>query len=102
MAARRSCRLTDRYVRNPCCKIYATACRWQVLPGPTMGLTASSQVGCRQTEGQGVGTLTEPSAFSPGEPLEVLPIVVLSKTFPARPSSIPEIREFVRRSLAES
>ncbi|HEY7486195.1 MAG TPA: helix-turn-helix domain-containing protein [Streptosporangiaceae bacterium] len=28
--------------------------------------------------------------------------MVLSKTFPARPSSIPEIREFVRRSLAES
>lgn len=46
--------------------------------------------------------MTEPGAFSPGEPLEVLPIVVLSKTFPARPSSIPEIREFVRRSLAES
>lgn len=35
-------------------------------------------------------------------PLEVLPVVVLSRTFPARPSSIPEIREFVRRSLAES
>jgi DNA-binding NtrC family response regulator len=35
-------------------------------------------------------------------PLEVLPVVVLSKTFPARPSSIPEIREFVRRCLAES
>src|SRR5262245_40525714 len=37
-----------------------------------------------------------------GEPIEVLPVVVLSKTFPARPSSIPEIREFVRRSLADS
>jgi DNA-binding XRE family transcriptional regulator len=35
-------------------------------------------------------------------PLEVLPVVVLSKTFPARPSSIPDIREFVRRCLAES
>jgi DNA-binding NarL/FixJ family response regulator len=35
-------------------------------------------------------------------PLEVLPVVVISKTFPARPSSIPEIREFVRRCLAES
>lgn len=46
--------------------------------------------------------MTEPSGFSSREPLEVLPIVVLSKTFPARPSSIPEIREFVRRSLAES
>src|SRR3954451_2493389 len=36
------------------------------------------------------------------EPIEVLPVVVLSKTFPARPSSIPEIREFVRHSLADS
>ncbi|HEU5471876.1 MAG TPA: helix-turn-helix transcriptional regulator [Actinophytocola sp.] len=37
-----------------------------------------------------------------GEPIEVLPVVVLSKTFPARPSSIPEIREFVRQSMADS
>jgi hypothetical protein len=36
------------------------------------------------------------------EPIEVLPVVVLSKTFPARPSSIPEIRDFVRTSLADS
>jgi DNA-binding transcriptional regulator YiaG len=36
------------------------------------------------------------------EPIEVLPVVVISRTFPARPSSIPEIREFVRRSLADS
>lgn len=46
--------------------------------------------------------MTEPNAFSPGEPIEVMPIVVLSQTFPARPSSIPEIREYVRRCLAES
>jgi hypothetical protein len=32
----------------------------------------------------------------------VLPVVVVSKSFTARPSSIPEIREFVRQSLAES
>jgi hypothetical protein len=38
----------------------------------------------------------------PGEPIEVLPVVVLSRIFPARPSSIPEIREFVRMSLADS
>jgi hypothetical protein len=37
-----------------------------------------------------------------GEPVEVVPVVVLSKTFPARPSSIPEIREFVRHCLADS
>lgn len=34
--------------------------------------------------------------------VEVLPVVVLSQTFPARPSSIPEIREFVQRGLGES
>jgi hypothetical protein len=39
---------------------------------------------------------------SPDEPIEVLPVVVVSKTFPARPSSIPEIRDFVRQSLANS
>ena len=38
----------------------------------------------------------------PTDPIEVLPVVVLSKSFPARPSSIPEIREFVRVSLADS
>jgi DNA-binding transcriptional regulator YiaG len=32
----------------------------------------------------------------------VLPVVVLSKVFPARPSSIPEIRDFVRRCLSDS
>jgi DNA-binding XRE family transcriptional regulator len=36
------------------------------------------------------------------EPIEVVPVVVLSQTFPARPSWIPEIRDFVRRCLAES
>jgi DNA-binding XRE family transcriptional regulator len=35
-------------------------------------------------------------------PIEVVPVVVLSQTFPARPSWIPEIRDFVRRCLAES
>ncbi len=37
-----------------------------------------------------------------GNPIEVLPVVVLSQVFPARPSSIPDIRDFVRRCLAES
>lgn len=43
-----------------------------------------------------------PSASEPGDSIEVLPVVVLSRIFPARPSSIPEIRDFVRHSLAES
>ena len=39
----------------------------------------------------------------PGEdPIQVTPVVVLLQVFPARPSSIPDIRDFVRRCLAES
>ena len=34
--------------------------------------------------------------------VEVVPVVVLSQTFPARPSSIPSIRDFVRHCLAQS
>src|SRR5215470_5784742 len=36
------------------------------------------------------------------ENIEVVPVVVVSQTFPARPSSIPDIRDFVRRCLAGS
>jgi hypothetical protein len=44
-----------------------------------------------------------PDWNGPGDgPIEVVPVVVLSQTFPARPSWIPEIREFVRHCLAES
>jgi hypothetical protein len=42
-------------------------------------------------------------ANGPGrDPIEVLPVVVVSQVFTARPSSIPDIRDFVRRCLAES
>ena len=34
--------------------------------------------------------------------IEVVPVVVLSQTFPARPSSIPDIRDFVKRCLSQS
>jgi hypothetical protein len=34
--------------------------------------------------------------------IEVTPLVVVTQTFPARPSSIPDIRDFVRRCLARS
>ena len=37
-----------------------------------------------------------------GDKVEVVPVVVLSQTFPARPSSIPDVRDFVRRCLAQS
>jgi DNA-binding transcriptional regulator YiaG len=46
--------------------------------------------------------VTEP-ILGPGEnPIQVTPVVVLVQVFPARPSSIPDIRDFVRRCLAES
>ncbi len=46
--------------------------------------------------------MTEP-VLGPGEdPIQVTPVVVLLQVFPARPSSIPDIRDFVRRCLAES
>lgn len=38
----------------------------------------------------------------PQPPIEVVPVVVVSQVFSARPSSIPDIRDFVRRCLAES
>ena len=47
--------------------------------------------------------MAEPPVYGPGvDPIEVVPVVVLSQVFPARPSSIPDIRDFVRRCLAES
>lgn len=46
--------------------------------------------------------MAEPIRGPETDPIEVLPVVVLSQVFPARPSSIPEIRNFVRRCLAES
>jgi DNA-binding transcriptional regulator YiaG len=46
--------------------------------------------------------VAEPSYGPAVSPIEVVPVVVLSQVFPARPSSIPDIRDFVRRCLAES
>ena len=46
--------------------------------------------------------MAEPFYGPGGEPIEVLPVVVVSQVFTARPSSIPDIRDFVRRCLAES
>jgi Helix-turn-helix len=44
----------------------------------------------------------EPLDVPPGDYVEVTPLVVLSQTFPARPSAIPEIRDFVKRCLSQS
>lgn len=46
--------------------------------------------------------MAEPVCGPSGAPIEVMPVVVLLQVFPARPSSIPDIRDFVRRCLAES
>lgn len=46
--------------------------------------------------------MAQPLSGPGGDSIEVVPVVVLSQIFPARPSSIPDIREFVRRCLAES
>jgi len=46
--------------------------------------------------------MAEPVRGPGSDPIEVVPVVVLSQVFPARPSSIPDIRDFVRRCLAES
>jgi DNA-binding XRE family transcriptional regulator len=46
--------------------------------------------------------VAEPVFGPQGDPIEVSPVVVLFQVFPARPSSIPDIRDFVRRCLAES
>ncbi len=46
--------------------------------------------------------MAEPIYGPNQDPIEVMPVVVLFQVFPARPSSIPDIRDFVRRCLAES
>jgi DNA-directed RNA polymerase specialized sigma24 family protein len=46
--------------------------------------------------------VAEPADGTSGSPIEVVPVVVVSQSFPARPSFIPEIRDFVRRCLADS
>jgi hypothetical protein len=35
------------------------------------------------------------------ESIEIFPVVVLTRAFPARPSSVPEIQEFIRRCLPD-
>ena len=46
--------------------------------------------------------MTEFTTGQGEDPIQVTPVVVLVQMFPARPSSIPDIRDFVRRCLAES
>ncbi len=46
--------------------------------------------------------MAEPAHRDGADPVEVVPVVVLVQVFPARPSSFPDIRDFVRRCLASS
>jgi DNA-binding XRE family transcriptional regulator len=46
--------------------------------------------------------MAEPAGGPGADPIEVTPVVVIARAFPARPSSIPDIRDFVRHCLAES
>lgn len=36
------------------------------------------------------------------ESIEIVPVAVLTRVFPARPSSVPEIRDFLRRCLSDA
>jgi hypothetical protein len=36
-----------------------------------------------------------------GEDVEVVPVVVVTRSFPARPSAVPDVRDFVRQQLAQ-
>ena len=46
--------------------------------------------------------MTDPTHGPAQDSIEVVPVVVVSQSFPARPSFIPEIRDFVRKCLADS
>jgi DNA-binding XRE family transcriptional regulator len=59
----------------------------------------------RRRAAQAIPKETSVTETTPGpgeDPIQVTPVVVLVQMFPARPSSIPDIRDFVRRCLAES
>lgn len=44
-----------------------------------------------------------PASLEPGlEHIEILPIVVVAQDFPARPSALPDVRDFVRRQLTST
>src|SRR3954464_12189272 len=45
--------------------------------------------------------LSDPTGRSREESISVLPMVVTTKVFRARPSSVPEVRDFLRRCLVD-
>src|SRR5215831_5211725 len=86
-----------------------TACnmspRWRPVPGNAAyrayGAAPGGHVWCWPGCARETGVPDRNDGDGNGS-IEVVPVVVLSQTFPARPSWIPEIRDFVRRCLAES
>src|SRR5688572_5978802 len=43
-----------------------------------------------------------PASHEPGAHIEILPLEILAQTFPARPSALPDVRDFVRRQLTST
>jgi DNA-binding XRE family transcriptional regulator len=79
------------------------------LSSRSTGLSRRDRITWRQpgdrlaVQGDPEGAVVTESTPGPDEdPIQVTPVVVLLQVFPARPSSIPDIRDFVRRCLAES
>src|SRR5689334_462442 len=93
---------TDSGVRP---KLTGGATETAMRVSPLAGNTYADSQPCRPVAGRrprGDGPVAEPAYGAAGSPIEVVPVVVLSQVFTARPSSIPDIRDFVRRCLAES
>jgi Helix-turn-helix len=63
--------------------------------------TPSPRAGCRTISPDRTAEMDRPD-HAIRQNIEVVPVVVVSQTFPARPSSIPDIRDFVRHCLAQS
>jgi hypothetical protein len=59
----------------------------------THGITRSSTARVRK-----LNSVANPGAAD-GEQVEILPLTVVARSFAARPSSLPEVRDFVRRQL---
>ena len=45
--------------------------------------------------------MVESIGWQYGESIEILPVVILTRVFSARPSAVPEIQDFVRRCLSD-
>src|SRR5271170_1017699 len=87
---------SSRTLTSACRSAWGTA---QTVPGPA---EESAPVSLWTGRWLRERPLAQPAQGPGTDSIEVMPVVVLSQVFPARPSSIPDIRDFVRRCLAES